>query len=120
MIRRPPRSTLFPYTTLFRSEELRARQRGDGPLLESLVSRARPDPGAWKVADAEAPARRLDFHEHAAAALGHDREGVLEHRHVLGRQPSVRAAQPRAPKLGGRARAHAAEPGRGATPRPGV
>src|SRR3712207_8824767 len=25
MIRRPPRSTLFPYTTLFRSEELRAR-----------------------------------------------------------------------------------------------
>src|SRR2546426_8586710 len=26
MIRRPPRSTLFPYTTLFRSEE------GDGPV----------------------------------------------------------------------------------------
>src|SRR3712207_6907513 len=24
MIRRPPRSTLFPYTTLFRSDELRA------------------------------------------------------------------------------------------------
>src|SRR3712207_7547767 len=24
MIRRPPRSTLFPYTTLFRSEQLRA------------------------------------------------------------------------------------------------
>src|SRR6266511_1633010 len=30
MIRRPPRSTLFPYTTLFRSEERRARsRRGD-------------------------------------------------------------------------------------------
>src|SRR3712207_7653187 len=29
MIRRPPRSTLFPYTTLFRSEEPRAaRDRG--------------------------------------------------------------------------------------------
>src|SRR5258708_21594079 len=29
MIRRPPRSTLFPYTTLFRSDRLRARhQRG--------------------------------------------------------------------------------------------
>src|SRR3712207_7979409 len=27
MIRRPPRSTLFPYTTLFRSEE-RARRKG--------------------------------------------------------------------------------------------
>src|SRR3712207_7988822 len=25
MIRRPPRSTLFPYTTLFRSEEVRSR-----------------------------------------------------------------------------------------------
>src|SRR3712207_7661083 len=26
MIRRPPRSTLFPYTTLFRSEEVRDRK----------------------------------------------------------------------------------------------
>src|SRR2546422_4426885 len=31
MIRRPPRSTLFPYTTLFRSlRERRARRRGPG------------------------------------------------------------------------------------------
>src|SRR3712207_7253461 len=29
MIRRPPRSTLFPYTTLFRSED-RGRDRGRG------------------------------------------------------------------------------------------
>src|SRR2546422_11595732 len=29
MIRRPPRSTLFPYTTLFRSQEHRAFQGGD-------------------------------------------------------------------------------------------
>src|SRR2546423_9436989 len=28
MIRRPPRSTLFPYTTLFRSREDRGRERG--------------------------------------------------------------------------------------------
>src|SRR3989442_12530980 len=27
MIRRPPRSTLFPYTTLFRSENLRLKRR---------------------------------------------------------------------------------------------
>src|SRR2546430_16142075 len=27
MIRRPPRSTLFPYTTLFRSEAVRHRER---------------------------------------------------------------------------------------------
>src|SRR3989454_1259290 len=32
MIRRPPRSTLFPYTTLFRSRRRRARaDRADGP-----------------------------------------------------------------------------------------
>src|SRR5258705_3459703 len=31
MIRRPPRSTLFPYTTLFRSLLLRARSRGPVP-----------------------------------------------------------------------------------------
>src|SRR5438034_7095812 len=28
MIRRPPRSTLFPYTTLFRSENLHTRDEG--------------------------------------------------------------------------------------------
>src|SRR3712207_7555449 len=29
MIRRPPRSTLFPYTTLFRSEQVRFRDADD-------------------------------------------------------------------------------------------
>src|SRR2546425_4014884 len=33
MIRRPPRSTLFPYTTLFRSGQERERDRA-APLLE--------------------------------------------------------------------------------------
>src|SRR5256884_7129001 len=33
MIRRPPRSTLFPYTTLFRSRREEARQRGVGPIV---------------------------------------------------------------------------------------
>src|SRR2546430_11170294 len=35
MIRRPPRSTLFPYTTLFRSEI--AGQGDDRPRLEGLA-----------------------------------------------------------------------------------
>src|SRR3712207_8731327 len=34
MIRRPPRSTLFPYTTLFRS--LQARARAEIPVLAML------------------------------------------------------------------------------------
>src|SRR5258707_8941701 len=37
MIRRPPRSTLFPYTTLFRSTSLKARSRF------SVVSAAETD-----------------------------------------------------------------------------
>src|SRR2546425_5680502 len=32
MIRRPPRSTLFPYTTLFRSHPLRAEVAGAPPV----------------------------------------------------------------------------------------
>src|SRR3712207_7469017 len=34
MIRRPPRSTLFPYTTLFRSHPQRHRPRGEEDRLD--------------------------------------------------------------------------------------
>src|SRR5688572_31329726 len=40
MIRRPPRSTLFPYTTLFRSDVLEAiaqRRHLDGEDIEAVV-----------------------------------------------------------------------------------
>src|SRR3712207_8443848 len=45
MIRRPPRSTLFPYTTLFRSRPLGlARGRvGDLPLEQEALARDRGD-----------------------------------------------------------------------------
>src|SRR5256885_7009881 len=39
MIRRPPRSTLFPYTTLFRSIEVLDQQHG--PLVGAVVAVAR-------------------------------------------------------------------------------
>src|SRR3712207_7588020 len=57
MIRRPPRSTLFPYTTLFRST--RADMAWDAPVCCALTS----DPGLREVtveprdAGAEAAAR---------------------------------------------------------------
>src|SRR2546425_3267312 len=35
MIRRPPRSTLFPYTTLFRSRRWRPRKKRDGARAPS-------------------------------------------------------------------------------------
>src|SRR5256885_11521271 len=36
MIRRPPRSTLFPYTTLFRSEGMKGRPGVAGKVFDSL------------------------------------------------------------------------------------
>src|SRR2546425_12189648 len=38
MIRRPPRSTLFPYTTLFRSHDQDRDQRDGAPSHEHFVS----------------------------------------------------------------------------------
>src|SRR2546425_6897396 len=55
MIRRPPRSTLFPYTTLFRSHpHLRRRRLADQPRLP----RALPQPRRRALPRREA-ARRL-------------------------------------------------------------
>src|SRR5258707_6773998 len=45
MIRRPPRSTLFPYTTLFRS----ARRFGGAVTLISASSRSSDSPGSSSV-----------------------------------------------------------------------
>src|SRR3712207_8584113 len=47
MIRRPPRSTLFPYTTLFRSAEREPRQRlgvaaGRDEIVEQALHRDEP------------------------------------------------------------------------------
>src|SRR3712207_7666200 len=64
MIRRPPRSTLFPYTTLFRSV---------------LEARVRHGHAAVRVADAVAD---LERHAVQAAAEGHVRlRGVERERH---------------------------------------
>src|SRR2546425_8190153 len=44
MIRRPPRSTLFPYTTLFRSDAVGGRVRAlDRDVLDALVVRGLED-----------------------------------------------------------------------------
>src|SRR3712207_6988560 len=68
MIRRPPRSTLFPYTTLFRSGVLDAVDGGRDPAgVEAFGDRDELDHG---VADVAVPVRveavRLD-HEGARA-----------------------------------------------------
>src|SRR5258707_11045842 len=38
MIRRPPRSTLFPYTTLFRSESVGQVRAGEGASAGGLIA----------------------------------------------------------------------------------
>src|SRR3712207_8189624 len=52
MIRRPPRSTLFPYTTLFRSLRLVTRGRLQSPEeFENIILRANPDGSVVRISD---------------------------------------------------------------------
>src|SRR3712207_7436502 len=68
MIRRPPRSTLFPYTTLFRSGR-DDRHRGDEPrLLEELtgLERSPEQPAADVESEGEELARGPRSEEHTS------------------------------------------------------
>src|SRR3712207_9044242 len=52
MIRRPPRSTLFPYTTLFRSHELLGDRRAVQALVDAITvqeSRFFRDPAHFDI-----------------------------------------------------------------------
>src|SRR2546422_6838228 len=62
MIRRPPRSTLFPYTTLFRSQRLGPAQhrckrlkRGADDVVHRLLGRERAARGLGVTAELEGP-----------------------------------------------------------------
>src|SRR2546425_2725518 len=68
MIRRPPRSTLFPYTTLFRS--LRARHHQ--PVIASAVE--------VQVTDLEVELRIPSRRRGALGILGYEAEGRLARR----------------------------------------
>src|SRR2546430_16429503 len=62
MIRRPPRSTLFPYTTLFRSYQLvhltrggrqarMSKRRGEVVFLDELMDEIGVDAARWYLAN---------------------------------------------------------------------
>src|SRR2546430_10594431 len=81
MIRRPPRSTLFPYTTLFRSRQgaalprggrsdQSAVDRGQGHLSWAFLSPGKRDDGA--EAGAEAAAADLDGGRPSRRAAPHE------------------------------------------------
>src|SRR2546425_2164971 len=52
MIRRPPRSTLFPYTTLFRSRASRADSARRDPVDDDRRVHGRPEPLGRRPSDA--------------------------------------------------------------------
>src|SRR5258708_24781648 len=54
MIRRPPRSTLFPYTTLFRSPIFRAKSRSRA-LLQNSANEMRAAERLGNIARCDAP-----------------------------------------------------------------
>src|SRR2546427_5023808 len=68
MIRRPPRSTLFPYTTLFRSLQLAYRRRGldDAHLVAGVLAAA--DEMHVRVDEARDDGRTLQVDRAAARA----------------------------------------------------
>src|SRR2546425_13249692 len=93
MIRRPPRSTLFPYTTLFRS-------RYEDPIVGDLLDAPGRRPEEERLADA-----RLEHHllvelaDAPLARLGADEEHAV--------QPPVRDGPPARERDARRALAHA-------------
>src|SRR2546430_11283937 len=76
MIRRPPRSTLFPYTTLFRSISLRARRR---PVPQPGIEdeRLSAQTGA-QIRDRQGEAPVHAFHEHVGAARSEEHTSELQ------------------------------------------
>src|SRR3712207_7990754 len=66
MIRRPPRSTLFPYTTLFRSTAARARREGAGSRGDQRQAHdhrtGHSDDGGSRRARLRTPALRSEEH----------------------------------------------------------
>src|SRR5438552_5576521 len=69
MIRRPPRSTLFPYTTLFRSARNRARHRGSRCLRTFSASLAWPGGENRAAARSEEHTSELQSPDHLVCRL---------------------------------------------------
>src|SRR5260370_7267029 len=69
MIRRPPRSTRFPYTTLFRSGSLQGRRLASGARQETRRSRARPERNALHLWRSEEHTSELQSHSNLVCRL---------------------------------------------------
>src|SRR3712207_7577823 len=85
MIRRPPRSTLFPYTTLFRS--CRAQYRFMPAIQHSTFRcpefNVRAAPGAGVRLSVEAPVQRIFVFRAALLARSEEHTSELQSRQYL-------------------------------------
>src|SRR5258707_10825719 len=66
MIRRPPRSTLFPYTTLFRSRARRPRERAVTQWRVLEIAAANRVPAPWHAAAGRRGHRNTRSEEHTS------------------------------------------------------
>src|SRR2546423_6028717 len=99
MIRRPPRSTLFPYTTLFRSEHLvlaEAKELGDGVVgLQDLALEVGDEDRGGRILDQSRRVRawfvELAFVAQDADGADHLAVGIAQCRGVKGGRDYVAA-----------------------------
>src|SRR2546426_4919369 len=94
MIRRPPRSTLFPYTTLFRSHSALALSYGD-PTWCGRAERRRM---YSRNESGEGSARNLVSHSRSALA-----DSGVKPRRSVGEGARARRSRPKAGAVSGRA-----------------
>src|SRR3712207_7385288 len=84
MIRRPPRSTLFPYTTLFRSAGERWREEADDGRADPSIG---DDPQADLRAEARSPQADADDggdgHRHHRGGRSEEHTSELQSRQYL-------------------------------------
>src|SRR5687768_18113432 len=74
MIRHPPRSTLFPYTTLFRSVDVDERQRRVHEPAQAAVEVGDEDPAGTARTPRSLHGRRVDRHDRHARSEEHTSE----------------------------------------------
>src|SRR5687767_15246650 len=78
MLRRPPRSTLFPYTTLFRSNGIVQTPTRSGfyyqcmrPFTASQCAKVQPFPAGFRMVAGERPGDRSEEHTSELQSLAY-------------------------------------------------
>src|SRR2546422_7129511 len=92
MIRRPPRSTLFPYTTLFRSWEACGTTMSSSARMPASISRE-PPKMLCRVARSEEHTSELQSRLHLVCRLLLEKKKNIKKDNILWRLDSVKYGQ---------------------------